>query len=114
MKRSLQVGRAATLGFRSISHSQLLSSEHFPFLSSGRWHLFPSLTRQVGVAGASGDGAGYLLGSYNTYVLIPGIVAYNMSSGVWANNSAAGSLHMARQNMDRYSLHQTSLRTVFW
>ena len=52
--------------------------------------IFPSLTRQAGAAGTSGDGAGYLLGGYNAFVPIPGIVTYNMSSGVWGNNSAAG------------------------
>ena len=52
--------------------------------------IFPSLIRQAAAAGTSGDGAGYLLGGYNEFVPIPGIVTYNMSSGVWANDSAAG------------------------
>ncbi|KAI9793855.1 MAG: hypothetical protein M1816_007107 [Peltula sp. TS41687] len=76
--------------------------------NSGSWSqvsmasnsIFPSLVRPAGGVGAYGDGLGLLLGGYATsisslesrsyqgLVPTPGMLSYNMSSGVWANNSA--------------------------
>lgn len=52
--------------------------------------IFPSLTRQAAALGAAGNDVGIMMGGYNKFVPIPGIVSYNMTTGVWANNSATG------------------------
>ena len=66
--------------------------------NSGSWaevgisgnSIFPDLVRPAAAIGAAGNGVGVLLGGYNHFIPVPGIVSYNMSSKLWANNSATG------------------------
>jgi Kelch motif len=64
--------------------------------------IFPSLTRPAAAVGAHGNGTGYLLGGYRTagttpaladtqgFIPIPGIVSYDIQTGIWKNESALG------------------------
>ena len=73
--------------------------------SQGSWssvasngNSFPSITRPASGSGASGNGAGYLLGGFDSirnwewspqgYTPVPGLVSYDMESNSWTNVSA--------------------------